>query len=600
MKILNNLYIKVMSFSLSVKIVCITIFLATLPLIFNISITNNYVSSITKDEFSKYSIETVRQVSKSISLVLNEVDNISYAVSNNDNVQRSLSFPSQENTPDKIVEYAKVNDFLNNIFEKRVEYSSILIFGNNAELYYKGKSHINYNYDFINNALKNTNTNTQYIGSHERQYINDNKMVFSVVKKIHSIRNFKEIGYIIYDINYSFFNELINSLNFIETNDIMIVDNDEILYSKNSNNVHRKIDAQVFEKIYSKPYDSTFLTVGAETFFYTYYPINDTNWKVVSVHSLASYNSKANSVIRLMLVTAIFSILLTSLVLAIISSAITRPLKKLELKMYQVQNGNFNIHFMSKFNDEIGKLGNSFNFMVSKLNSLIQNVYEAQIAEKNATIYALQSQINPHFIYNTLQSISDFAECGEKEEVSAICQSLSSIFRYSIEGEDRYVHLFEEIEHVKNYIYIQSIRLNNRFKFDIDIPAGLLDIKIPRLILQPIIENSISHGIYSKFDDAAIHIHAYSTVKDHCICIRDNGTGIEPAKLDAIIEIFARDAQDESSENKFNTQFLGLNNINRRLILNYGKEYRLTINSIVNIGTEVIIRIPNQNRQSLI
>ncbi len=126
--------------------------------------------------------------------------------------------------------------------------------------------------------------------------------------------------------------------------------------------------------------------------------------------------------------------------------------------------------------------------MISYTNSLIDNVYKLQIAEKEAVIFALQSQINPHFLYNTLQMISDFAETGDDEEVSAVCDRLSSIFRYSIDGKSRYVRLGDEVEHVKNYVYIQSIRLNHRFVFSLQIPEECYNIHVPRLILQPLVE----------------------------------------------------------------------------------------------------------------
>lgn len=582
------LWNKILSLPLFVKLVAVNILLVAFPLFFIVTITNRQITTLNQEEFSKYSAETVHQASKSISVIFNELNLLSNIVISDKNLQQALSYPEEGRDVEKIESYNQVNSTLNVLFNSRMSYTSLIIYGYNGQLFYRGFSSADYYFDF-DNYLSDIKTKT-YLGSHYRNYATDNKLVFSLAMPIKSTSDFSTLGYMIVDLDYSYFDALMNDINYSDNSDIMIVNRDQILYSKYEEKIHGPLDDEFRKLLYSEPAGSELFCSGDETNFYSFYPIEDTDWKVVSVHSLSSYTSKSTTIFNFMLMAALFSLAVSIVILVMISSAITRPLNKLASLMENVQNGNFNVRFHPKYHDEVGKLGTSFNYMISYTNSLIDNVYKLQIAEKEAVIFALQSQINPHFLYNTLQMISDFAETGDDEEVSAVCSRLSSIFRYSIDGKSRYVRLGDEVEHVKNYVYIQSIRLNHRFVFSLQIPEECYNIHVPRLILQPLVENSVSHGIYDKLKDGKIVISAILRDSVLHIKITDNGLGIAEEKL-----TFLREAlRPGRSPEEFGSKSIGISNVNHRLILSYGPEYGLTIESSPGHGTVITIRIPSQ------
>ena len=594
MKHLKRFWNKILSLPLFSKLVGVNILLVAFPLIFIVTITYRELTMLNQKEFNKYSMETVHQVSNSISVIFNELNLMSNVVLTNKNVQEALSYPKDGYEKEKLDSYNRVNSDMNVLFNSRMSYTSLIIYGYNGQLFYRGISSADYYFDYDNYLSELLEKpSKKYMGSHYREYSTDGKLVFSLAVPILSTSDFEPLGYMILDLDYAYFNDLINDINYADNSDILIVDENQILFSKYKDNVHQPLASSFRDFLYSAPSGSELFTGGDETNFYSFCPIGDTNWKVVSVHSLSSYTNKSSTIFNFMLVAAGISLLVSILILVPISSAITKPLKKLTALMASVQNGNFNVRFHPKHEDEVGKLGHSFNYMLSYTNTLIDNVYKLQIAEKEATIFALQSQINPHFLYNTLQMISDFAEIGDDGEVSTVCGCLSSIFRYSIDGKSSYVMLNSEIEHVENYTYIQAIRLNHRFIFYIDVPDECRNIMVPRLILQPLVENSITHGIFDRLKGAQITVSAI--LVDHILTIRvwDNGVGIPP---DQLAQIKAQ-LNTQSISGDFNRKSIGIQNVNHRLILNYGPQYSLCIESIPEEGTTVIIRIPvNQER----
>jgi two-component system, sensor histidine kinase YesM len=177
-----------------------------------------------------------------------------------------------------------------------------------------------------------------------------------------------------------------------------------------------------------------------------------------------------------------------------------------------------------------------------------------------------------------------------------MCRCLSEMFRYSIDNKRRFVRLYDEVEHVKNYIYLQSIRYSNKFQFVCDISEELLSIRLPRFILQPLVENAILHGIYSMIEMGIIVIKVQKNGDNLEISIEDNGVGIAQESLEDILTVINSDTITDDSQE---IRYAALNNVNKRLLLHYGTEYALKIKSQPGIGTKVIVNIPiNGNREN--
>lgn len=257
-----------------------------------------------------------------------------------------------------------------------------------------------------------------------------------------------------------------------------------------------------------------------------------------------------------------------------------------ELDEKKVRNIPLNIPFLY----QISELMERYAALKTKKNT-------AQIFDKQTELTALQSQINPHFLYNTLECIRGQALLDDNIEIAKMVEALSSFFRYSISKKGNLVTLRDELANIENYMLIQRYRFNNRFSMEIIIDEedeAAYDFLVPRLIIQPVIENAIFHGLEERMEDGIVSIEVIVTDLDMIITISDNGKGIDCEELEELNNrINANDMEldDKNKSNQINTG-IALPNINRRIRLLFGKEYGVNVYSTLGKGTDVEIIIP--------
>ncbi|MCH4886193.1 sensor histidine kinase [Acidaminobacter sp. JC074] len=253
--------------------------------------------------------------------------------------------------------------------------------------------------------------------------------------------------------------------------------------------------------------------------------------------------------------------------------------------MKDVSKGKKHVNIQVDRGDELGFLAESFNDMSTELKNLVENVKTEQITRKEVEMKALQAQINPHFLYNTLETINWHAQLKGAPEISEMVTALSSIMEATIGRDNKLISLRDEMKYIENYISIMKYRYEGRLTFKRDIDPQILSIKIPRLILQPIVENAINHGIGKTKKVGEINISAFRKEEDIVIEICDNGKGMT---VDTLKEVYQRigDKQDGSS--------IGLQNVDKRLKLFYGEDYGITILSEEDVYTKVVVIIPEK------
>jgi two-component system, sensor histidine kinase YesM len=261
------------------------------------------------------------------------------------------------------------------------------------------------------------------------------------------------------------------------------------------------------------------------------------------------------------------------------------PLKKIVSAMQMIENRNLDVRINDNRADEYHKVYKGFNNMVTELNSLIRDLVNEKILKKEAQIKLLQAQINPHFLYNTLESIHSIAKIKKVDEISSMVSALSKFFRISLSGGKDDVTLSEAIELVLNYLTIQNIRFNGKIDYQINIPEELRKAIVPKLILQPVAENSIYHGIEQKKGIGILIISALSQKGEMELIIEDNGIGINEKNL---LEL-RNSIENGSFEDSRN---FALKNLNRQIKLKYGINYGLKIESVEGNGTSVHIKLP--------
>lgn len=258
---------------------------------------------------------------------------------------------------------------------------------------------------------------------------------------------------------------------------------------------------------------------------------------------------------------------------------ITKPVNKLIALTKAVQIGNFEVQAEIKNEDEFGLLSRSFNAMVIRIKYLIEEVYKKELMIKDTEYKYLQAQINPHFLYNTLDSISWLANMAGVRDVSRMSVALGKIMRWAISNNQSVVMLEEELQNLEAYMTIQRIRYSDRIKDTIDIPEELRGFYVPKMILQPMVENAIIHGLEGKTEEGNIYIIARKMGQKLCVTVRDDGVGITEEKLEVI--------RQDKSEKKSGKKSIGIANVAKRIRMIYGEGYGLEIESIYGEGTAV-------------
>lgn len=236
---------------------------------------------------------------------------------------------------------------------------------------------------------------------------------------------------------------------------------------------------------------------------------------------------------------------------------------------------------------EIQKLNTSVNQMIKKIGQLVDDIRVEEINLRAAELRLLQEQINPHFLYNTLDNIIWLAESGEDEEVVKMVSSLSSFFRTTLSKGRDYITVAEEREHIESYLSIQKFRYRDILSYDIDFDDEILDNSILKLTLQPIVENALYHGIKNKRGMGHIQIDGRRDGENIVFTVSDNGIGMREEEVEHLKNVISGLVSDDRSDGGF-----GLFNVNQRLELNYGREYGLNIESTYNVGTTINVKIP--------
>jgi two-component system sensor histidine kinase YesM len=260
------------------------------------------------------------------------------------------------------------------------------------------------------------------------------------------------------------------------------------------------------------------------------------------------------------------------------------------------QNGS-HLTITEKFsnrNDEIGILYNEYNVMVEELNASIKKDYQDKLITMDAQMRSLEAQINSHFLFNTLESINSLAELDDNERISTMVMALGNMFRYSIKTQSELVTIEEEIQHVQDYISIQQIRFDQRFTFQLFIPPDLYQLRVLKLILQPLVENALYHGLNYCSSGDTITLDGYLDHSFLHLCVTDNGIGMTAEEL----TLLQKKLQEESSFTELGhrtRQSIGLKNIHTRIELYYGKGYGITIKSAPHSGTAIDLLLPLLN-----
>jgi len=311
---------------------------------------------------------------------------------------------------------------------------------------------------------------------------------------------------------------------------------------------------------------------------------DSTNWTAWMYKPKSLVIQSVQPMMTMMLVTFILSISAAAMAILSLSKLVTKRIGKLKDNMKEVEKGNFVIWVKKGQNDEIGELIDGFGNMIVRIQNLISEVYEAKINQKEYEMRALRAQINPHFLYNSLSLINWKAlELGEND-ISQITLALSNYYRTSLNKGGNTLSLEMELSNVKSYLQIQSMMHDNNFDIEINVEEQILQCETLNLLLQPLVENAINHGIDLKLEGRG-KITITGKLQDGLICLKieDNGVGMDQETLKNYLNQ--------------NSSGYGAKNVNQRIILYYGEAYEMKVESGVNQGTQITIVFPARKYQ---
>lgn len=406
--------------------------------------------------------------------------------------------------------------------------------------------------------------------------------IFSLVKAYGNDDSENGSRVVLFDIRHNMIEQLIERVSIGEEGFLYVVDESDIVYTPTNNVVYR-IDQACYQK---EGEGGNEIRIQGKDYFVMNCYSSYSGWRTVGVVPQAEFSAGMNFIYHTFLICAIICIILAMFASVKVSATATQPILRLCNLMAEAEAGDFSVRFDTMRKDEIGLLGVSFNHMIEKINELINELYVEKQYRLEAQLKSLQEQIKPHFLYNTLDTISWLAREHGAMDVVGLVDALTNMFRVGLSSGRDFIMLREEKKHVVNYLYIQKVRYGERLQYEIKIPHEYDEIPVPKLILQPLVENAIYHGVKKKRTTGRIEIDAQGDGKRIYIRIRDDGAGISPGRLAEIREWL------EHPENREKGKGFGLSYMEERIELTYGPEYGIKIDSQEGEFTEVAICLP--------
>ncbi|SDR94775.1 two-component system, sensor histidine kinase YesM [Paenibacillaceae bacterium GAS479] len=588
--------------SLRSKTLLIFLLLIATPLSLQGSLTYYDFSSSTESRTAEYSAQLVGQINQNLDRTLKEMQHLSLMPMYDPEVLailRKYSSPTLADKRPSVEEMEKMLLYIASGTYDRPEIRGIHIFAGNG-------------FTFSNldaNTIQVFNDATQQswyervhradgawtlIPTHQPSYYleRDPQDYFSVARLIREPNTNRTLGLIKIDLKLDVFRQILSNVKFEDKGSLVAVNSrTELFFLENGPGLPPDRNEELASAA-ALPNESTVrrMQLGGKSFLTIADYSDYSDIKIVSFIPLESLLKETNALRTKTMLIGIVCLVLGGALATYFSYRLNRPLAALKNKMKLVELGNFKQSVQVETGDEIGQLSHNFNRMVEEIDRLVEEVYVIGLREKEAELTALQRQINPHFIYNTLESINMLAVQGQSDRVSDMVTALGRMLRYTVGHECQLVQLRDELETAEAYVSIQQLRYGDRLQILFDIEPELLPHEVPKLIIQPMIENAIYHGIGDYDRGKTIWVHAVRFEDCLLLTVRDDGRGMSEMELERLRQSFNRPASVTAE--RWDGHGVALRNISQRLALMYGRAYELHVDASPGAGTAFTITIP--------
>ncbi|MEK4465836.1 MULTISPECIES: sensor histidine kinase [Paenibacillus] len=406
-----------------------------------------------------------------------------------------------------------------------------------------------------------------------------------VIKDSYSL---EDIGYLVVNVKPDLLDQIFWEAATLKKGDILLVNKlGNIVFNKSGEHIGQRTEFPFLQNDYAKEHDYYIDNYQGEKSLITFLPSHNAAWYLVAITPMNLISSESVSIRNIAIILSTVSLLSAILFDRYFVRRLVHSINSAVNGMKRVKQGIFTpITTPYRADDESDLLIDGFNRMSTQINELLVQVETEQGRKKEAEMQALMAQINPHFIYNSLESINSMAVLQGNKDISKMVISLGKLLRISISQNQELIPLHMEFEHVRHYLDIQKFRFEDKFSYIIDLSDGLRTFMTQKLIVQPIVENALYHAIEQMEDPGIIEITAYEMGMDMMIIVKDNGPGFDLAKMMSLWD------NEGSAQKKYSDSGVGLKNVHERLNIRFGSPYGILVCSSPGFGSTIRIRIP--------
>ncbi|WP_127579061.1 cache domain-containing sensor histidine kinase [Paenibacillus koleovorans] len=559
-----------------------------------------YYKRTTDDFHAKIGSIAKNNVSQTVELfdlLLSGYDSLSKAISGNPDLQRLLLEPNKKDAAVQVINERTITNMLGTIYYSREDVKEIHVFTTSGSIYSYQNIMSTINLDYVNTdwfkRLIQSSGEMVWLGVKPESVIDPllRQPVFAFGRQINDLYDQRPIGVVLIEVDSSAIMRVLSNLKLGPHSEAYVTtmqDNRVIAGSEadQPSGLNRYEDVPASLRSIPHPANDreVILDESKPNQLVVAAKPSMADWTIVSLTPNQDLNVELKETKRFLIIVVSILVVVSTLLATLVSRSIAAPLKRLIHGMKRVERGDFKELPNVRSYQEINILVGSFNQMVSRMDELIDRIKISSTSEKNAQLQALQSQVNPHFLYNTLDMIYWMLDEKENDRLGKVVLALSHMFRYSSHWEEgAEVTLREELEQIEHYLTIIQLRLGGRLQVDIQIEERWLSIRIPKMTLQPIIENAVKYGLERLDRPGLLSVRAEQSEGRLHVIIADNGNGMSEDQVQEL---------EQSLHTEGSRRGIGLQNLQRRLALMFGEPFEVSIRSELDKGTTVVIPLP--------
>uniref|UniRef100_S0DDU1 Putative histidine kinase n=1 Tax=termite gut metagenome TaxID=433724 RepID=S0DDU1_9ZZZZ len=563
--------------SLRTTVVLTLVVLVLMPVLLISLITNSLGRDIIHRKTTLYAVDILTEVGHTIERRVREADSVTAYISANETIQDRLHdlnmLPSADDNGFVVLRRKLVDELLNLTISNDAMKRVVIITraGREINSSQMDPNKVQYTPEDLDLLLAQKGSLVWL------PRIQDGASHIAIGRVINDLGTQRPIGYMLAEFDVKVLTGILTAKEYFEEGSLYIVDGKNRIIAAN----REELVGQPFRHggYVTKNVDS--LYISRSEGYLTYYRLPGVTWMLVSEVSSINYEQEIWTLRNYTIAIALGTLLLTSLIALRFAQSLLRPIIELYAEMREVGEGNFDVRKPVREKNEIGMLYEYFYSMVDRVQYLIRETNQQQLLLQKAELNSLRMQINPHFIYNTLESIKWMAQLQGNQDIVVMVKAFGDFMRSSISGRE-FVPLSSELANVNNYLTVQKYRYGNRLQVHTRVESDTLGVEIPKFILQPLIENAIVHGLENKVSAGLIEIEAHLQGGFLRITVADNGIGFLPSVLDGM-------DLDQTPELK---DSIGLRNVHQRIHMYYGEGSGLSIESDYGIGSTVTVVVP--------